>query len=225
MMKATITEIFSSIQGEGLYVGTKQVFVRFGGCQAFCCWCDTPAQYQKAKKYTIEDVFKKIFVLRSGCHSVSLTGGEPLLQSDFIKELLPYIKKMRLKTYLETNGILYQELQKIIKNIDIVSMDFKLPSSTKSKAYWKEHKEFLKIARAKEVFVKVVISKDTQVKDVRNAIILIRAMDKRIPFILQPNYKENVLALKKCLEYHQMCQKTLTNVRIIPQVHKILKIR
>ena len=85
---------------------------------------------------------------------MSLTGGEPLLQKDFLKGLLSLFKESRMISYLETNGILYKELQSIIDDIDIIAMDFKLPSSTKCRSFWDEHKRFLEVALRKEVFIK-----------------------------------------------------------------------
>ena len=61
-----------------------------------------------------------------------------------------------MKSYLETNGTLPGELLKIIELIDIIAMDFKLPSSTGGKAYWHEHQEFLKLAMKSKVFWKRV---------------------------------------------------------------------
>ena len=81
-MKAKITEIFSSIQGEGPYVGIKQVFVRFFGCNTKCVWCDT--QKSSFKEYSIKEAASKIRLLSAYSHSVSFTGGEPLLYKDFI---------------------------------------------------------------------------------------------------------------------------------------------
>ena len=225
MKKVKITEIFSSIQGEGPYAGVKQIFVRFFGCHMNCVWCDTHFKNNQPKEYSIKEVTKKIEALNKNCHSVSLTGGEPLLHKDFIKELAPVIRKMKLKVYLETNGILYKELKEIISNIDIVAMDFKLPSSTKERSYWKEHKKFLTIARRKEVFVKAVITKDTTQKDIHKTIKVMNAIDSGILFILQPNFKDKELAVKKCLEFEMICSKKLSNVRIIPQVHKFLKVQ
>ena len=59
---------------------------------------------------------------------MSLTGGEPLLQVDFIKNLAPKIKERGLKVYLETNGTMPERLSEIIGHVDTVAMDVKLPS-------------------------------------------------------------------------------------------------
>ena len=88
-MKANISEIFQSIQGEGKYAGVKQVFVRFFECNMHCVWCDTPHSIvdttRRFDQYTLDELYKEISNLWESCHSVSLTGVEPLMQSNFIK--------------------------------------------------------------------------------------------------------------------------------------------
>lgn len=138
-MKARISEIFHSLQGEGKYTGVPQVFVRFFGCNLRCRWCDTPqaldgplARFQES---SVGEVLNEIQGLwKEDCHSVSVTGGEPLVQADFLKELLPQFKARGQRVYLETNGVLVEELAGVIDHVDIVSMDFKLPNSARAPA-------------------------------------------------------------------------------------------
>jgi organic radical activating enzyme len=157
---------------------------------------------------------------------VSLTGGEPLVQNDFIKELLPSLKKEGMRSYLETNGIFDRHLAQIIGDVDIIAMDLKLPSSTKCRPYWEEHAAFLRIARQKEVFIKTVISSDTQKEDVVRSVELVAGIDPNIPFILQPNYFERQNgALNRCLDYQDYCRQYLTDVKVMSQMHKMWKIR
>ena len=229
-MIAKISEIFKSIQGEGKYAGVKQVFVRFYGCNMHCVWCDTPYAIGdtpgKFKEYSVAGLLKEVEVLSKGCHSISLTGGEPLVQKDFIKEFLIARKKIGVKTYLETNGMMPEALKEIIDGIDIVAMDIKLPSSAKCQSYWREHEEFLKIAKKRDVFIKAVVSSDTAKDDIVKATKLIAKIDREIIFILQPNFfemKNGVLS--KCFEFQDYSLKYLSNVRVIPQMHKFMKLR
>ena len=230
MEKAKISEVFHSIQGEGKYTGREQVFVRFFECNMHCVWCDTPISIgdttRHYKEYSLEELFAEIKDLWPGCHSVSLTGGEPLMQKDFIKELLPSLKKEGMLSYLETNGIFDQHLAEIIADVDIIAMDFKLPSSTKCRPYWEEHAAFLRIARQKEVFIKAVISSDTQQEDITRSVELVAGIDPNIPLILQPNYfqRQNG-AMDRCLDYQDYCRQYLTDVKVMSQMHKVWKIR
>lgn len=58
MIKANINEIFASIQGEGRYVGEKQLFVRFSSCNLKCAYCDT--QHQQGQSFSVFDVASEI---------------------------------------------------------------------------------------------------------------------------------------------------------------------
>ena len=224
-MKARIAEIFVSIQGEGLYVGKQQIFVRFYGCNLNSCrFCDTRLHsFKEYEPYDLFDYLKSDF---SGCRFISLTGGEPLVQRDFLKEFLPLIKKTGFKTYLETNATLPEALRQVVNYIDIIALDFKFPSSTGLRGFWQEHRDFLKIASLKEAFVKAVICNETDLADLNKALQLLSDFDRDIPFILQPNsYEDNELLRNKIREFHRFSLKFLSDVRIIPQTHKIIGIK
>ncbi len=229
-MNAKILEIFHSTQGEGKYVGVPQVFVRFFECNMHCVWCDTPHSIgdttRHYKEFSLDQIVDEVSRLWGRSHSVSLTGGEPLLQADFINRLTPVLKKNRMSVYLETNGVLPDELAQVIDGVDIVAMDIKLPSSTQCKEYWAEHEEFLKIASAKDLFVKVVVSNQTTKEDIGRAVDLVKRLAPDVPFILQPNFfdmKDGIVA--RCVEFQKDCLGSLSDVRIIPQLHKFMKVR
>lgn len=229
-MKAKISEIFHSIQGEGRYTGREQVFVRFFECNIHCSWCDTPHSIgdttRHYREYDLEELFAQVKELWCDCHSVSLTGGEPLVQTGFIKALLPLLKQEGMKSYLETNGIFDKQLETIIDDLDIIAMDFKLPSSTKCRPYWEEHAAFLRVARRKEVFIKAVIGADTHKDDIIRSVSLVAAIDPTILFVLQPNYFDRHNgALEKCEEFKDYCQQHLSDVQIMTQMHKEWKVR
>lgn len=100
-----INEIFYSIQGEGGYVGTPMVFVRFSGCNLKCPWCDT--NHQKGKKLTSKEIIKaiqKLVPTPGMLLPVCLTGGEPMLQVD--RELELNLIGVGYILHLETNGTL-----------------------------------------------------------------------------------------------------------------------
>lgn len=223
MVKAKITEIFSSIQGEGLYVGQAQAFVRFHDCNLNCNFCDEQNK-KKFKEYTPEELIAAI--LKENKKVISFTGGEPLLYADFLTEVLPYLKKKGFIIYLETNGILKNKLLDIIGFLDIISMDIKLPSSAGCSALWKAHSDFLKEAIAKKVFVKSVITNKTLLADIKKAISIVEKIDRDIFFILQPVTVNNrIQKIKQAEEFLSAACSRLRNVRLIPQVHKILGVK
>ena len=226
---ADIVEIFSSIQGEGVFLGVKQIFVRFKDCNLNCCFCDEPRDVP-AKKYSVENLIDEIKFLdktHGPHHSISFTGGEPLLYAEFLVEVLGPLKKIPLRSYLETNVTLADELLKVVDLIDIIAMDFKLPSSTKEKEFWKSHLEFLKLASKKKVFVKAVVTHETACSDIEKAVSLVNSVDKNIPLILQPaapvksiGRSKNNGAIMGII--NAALQNRLGDIRIIPQAHKRL---
>ncbi len=218
-----INEIFKSLQGEGPYLGAEQIFVRFAGCNLACKFCDT--KDLSSYDYSLEAILKEIENL-PGSNFVSITGGEPLLQVDFLGLLLKELKVRKFKVYLETNGTLVDGLSRVIDFVDIVAMDFKLPSSTGLKSYFDEHNEFLKISRIKEVFIKAIITESTCYEDVKNAVRIIGCQDKDILLVLQPDTNQLSQELfKKISDLRSLALEYLSNVRIMPQVHKILGVR
>ena len=232
MSKAQISEIFQSIQGEGKYAGVRQVFLRFFGCHMHCSWCDTPESIgdttRNYKEMTLKEVFAQVKSLYKDCHSVSLTGGEPLLQADFIAQLLPHLKKAKMPAYLETSGVLHKALAQVIKGVDVVSMDFKMPSSTGERSFWKEHEQFLDVIlrNKKDFFIKAVVSSKTEKADILKTAKILSSKKKDALFILQPNtFDLGKGVVQKCDDFQRMCFKFLPNTRVIPQMHKFMKIR
>ena len=229
-LKANVLEVFRSIQGEGKYAGQEQVFVRFFECNMHCVWCDTPHSIGDGRRqydeYSLPSLVETIRGIRGNCRAVTLTGGEPLLQADCIRELASVLRREEMRIHLETNGILPDELKKVIDAIDVIAMDIKMPSSTRCRSYWEEHEEFLRTAVKKEVFIKTVVSGETAFADLERAVELVEGIDPDILFILQPNYfemREGVV--RKCEEWQEYCSSRLNNVRILPQIHKFMKLR
>jgi 7-carboxy-7-deazaguanine synthase len=224
MNKGRINEVFSSIQGEGLYLGEKQIFVRFFGCNLGCGYCDT--KLDSFMEYDPEELMDEIKLYSDKHHSVSFTGGEPLLQKDFLKEVLKRSRKERNINYLETNGTLPQALEEVIDYVDIVSMDIKLPSSCGTKPCWEEHRKFLKTASSREVFLKVVICESTKELDLKEGLKMIKEVDASAILVLQPNSQENKAILdEKLKKFKNICIKEKVSSCIIPQMHKIVGVK
>lgn len=154
---------------------------------------------------------------------LSLTGGEPLLQQDFLSAWLPQMRPA-FSVYLETNGIQFEALQHIVDLIDVVSMDIKLPSATGLRSYWEEHRKFLAASRGKECFVKAVMTNDTSRDDIVTAAKIILSIDASVPFILQPATGCAAPAPAMLLAFQEIALTILGDVRVIPQVHKMLQV-
>lgn len=226
-MKVPITEIFCSVQGEGLYCGQKQVFLRFAGCNLSCSYCDEPAALSGAGAFSLSAREAAAAVIglarKESARAISLTGGEPLLRWKFIKELAPALKEAGLAVHLETNGTLYRELSEVKDFADAISMDVKLPSSTGQRSRWREHAAFLRAAPEK-TFLKAVVTSETSISDVKKAADLAASVSKSIPFFIQPLTKrpgaavrppEEVFLREACC----LCAARLSNVKLLAQQH------
>lgn len=220
-----INEIFSSIQGEGVYFGQKQVFLRFSGCNLSCGYCDT--EFESFQEYDTDSVLRKIQSYGPDFSCVSFTGGEPLLQKDFLKESLTLVKEKGYQTYLETNGTIPAALNEVIGLVDIVAMDIKLPSSSGvSDDYWRRHYDFLNIAQAKDVFVKVVVGVNTSCGDFITMLDLLQSLDYSGALVIQPNSRDGLEELVDNVAlFKKLCAEYLIPSCVIPQLHKLIGVR
>jgi 7-carboxy-7-deazaguanine synthase len=230
-MKAPIIEIFSSFQGEGLWIGRRQIFVRFAGCNLSCNYCDTSTSQatDNGILMSVDEVLEKIEELKTpDLHSISFTGGEPLLYPDFINAV---INKINVKVMIETNGTLPDSLSKIDR-IDCVSLDIKLPEHFAHK--WEDsifENELLSIKLLleldKKIYCKLVVSPSTKLSTIKEVgeILANIITDKKIPIVLQPaspieqwKNRNNLL-----FEFSELIGQYL-EVLTIPQIHKFLNI-
>ncbi len=239
-----IMEIFHAIQGEGIYVGVQQIFLRLYRCNLRCAWCDTPESFHLTGKGEREDppgsrifhTFENPISIERTIefltpffslphHSISLTGGEPLVQSPFLQKLLPILKEKKEVIFLETGGTLPDPLKPLLPFLDIISMDIKLPSSAEEKPLWDKHEEFLKLAAERNAYVKIVLTKDTAEEEILQALSLVKKVSRTIPVILQPVTPIYTLlppTETQLLTWHYKALKLLQDVRVIPQTHKLI---
>ena len=233
MNQAHIKEIFESIQGEALHIGEKQVFIRFCGCNLSCNYCDT--DFEKEDSFLIHNTNKSVknpikpkelaeIIKSFDAKTISLTGGEPLLYADFLEKFLPLIDK---KIYLETNGTLPENLEKIINFIDVVSMDIKLFCSTNQHNEFDKNRKFIEVSKKanKEIFVKIVLNKNYSKEELLGAINIVNEFS--VPLIIQPmDCKDKSLELEKTtlIDLFNFVTQHCSNARLIPQMHKYLKL-
>ena len=242
---AELIEIFSSVQGEGTLIGRRQVFIRFMGCNLSCDYCDTNVEVDAATcrleltpgRLDFQELpnpveMKRVVALleRWGSgwpgvhHSISLTGGEPLLHVDLLHRWLPQLREI-LPVHLETNGVLHSALARIVREIDHISMDIKLPSSSGEAGLWDHHLSFLETAADADVSVKVVVNSATEHWEIQRAAEMIAAVSADIPLIIQPETAAD-LAIKisslGLLELQEIAAAVIDDVRIIPQTHRFI---
>ena len=166
---------------------------------------------------TIDELLNKI-----GERQVAITGGEPLLQIDFLRELCDRLAASGKSLYLDTNGTLPDSLQQVVDYFDTICIDFKIPSATRCPALWNEHEQSLHLAKNKDVFVKIVINEDFLPAELDATCKIIARVNKTIPLVIQPQFGKRIPGLS---ELQSKALSMLADVRVIPQVHKYLKLR
>jgi 7-carboxy-7-deazaguanine synthase len=109
-----VQEIFPTVQGEGPHTGVASVFVRLGGCNLACAFCDT--EFESFHEMTLEAVLAEVYALaEDGRKLVVITGGEPLRQP--IALLCEALLAAGFTPQIETNGTLWRELP---QGVDII---------------------------------------------------------------------------------------------------------
>jgi 7-carboxy-7-deazaguanine synthase len=139
-MKLRISEIFHSVQGEGIWAGIPSTFVRVSGCNLRCVWCDTPYASWKPEgpTQTIDEIVEQ--VTKANLNHVVLTGGEPML-FDAIEELASRLKSLGKTITIETAGTIYRDLP-----CDLMSISPKLAHSTPiGQGDWEQRHESLRL--------------------------------------------------------------------------------
>jgi 7-carboxy-7-deazaguanine synthase len=119
-----ISEIFYSIQGEGILAGVPSVFVRTTGCNLRCTWCDTPytSWNPEGRDYSLDEIVSEARGV--GAKHTVVTGGEPMI-ADGIVELTHRLKESGLHITIETAGTVHKDVV-----CDLMSISPKLANST-----------------------------------------------------------------------------------------------
>jgi organic radical activating enzyme len=255
--RARLVEIFSSIQGEAELIGVRQIFVRFFGCNLRCAWCDSPESLTAPpgplpagrveqtpgredflpfpNPASLPEVMRAVLQLaRAPHHSVSLTGGEPLLHARFLEAFLPRLRAAGLPTYLETNGLLADHLSRVLPCLDWLAVDLKPPSCTYDPCSdWLErHRAFLRTAlaapKAPRLLLKLVVSADAAEDEMRAAFALAAEEAPGASLTLQPVTPFGTVTrspdVEQMLRWHSLASRSVPEVRLIPQVHKLLRV-
>ncbi|MEC3885823.1 7-carboxy-7-deazaguanine synthase QueE [Halobacillus sp. HZG1] len=235
MNKFPVLEIFGpTIQGEGMVVGRKTMFVRTAGCDYSCAWCDSAFTWDGSAKHDIERLTSEEIVTRliqtggDQFDHVTISGGNPALLKN-LHELIVPLHERGIEVALETQGSRWQEW---FPQIDDLTISPKPPSS-KMKTDWNVLDDILyrleTAGRLQNTSLKVVIfNKDdlTYAEEVHERY-------PHVPFFLQvgnDDLEENeagTLASHLLDQYEWLIEQVvasskLNKVRVLPQVHALV---
>jgi organic radical activating enzyme len=167
-----------------------------------------------------------------GLHdSISLTGGEPLLHAPFLVEFLPQLRlSTGLPVYLETGGHRPEQLAMVLPYLDSVGMDIKLKSAS-GEDRMQAHSKFLQLCHnaSVEVFVKLIISRNTNSAELEQVAQLVADVSPQVPVFLQPvtpleasNHVGLPPSPEQVLAWQAVLKRSLSSVRVVPQTHKMI---
>ena len=248
-----VSEIFSAIQGEAALVGERQVFVRLTGCNIRCNYCDQPEALERtagpcriettagrrdwsieASPLAIERLVEAVSTLWGQVphHSISLTGGEPLLQGTRVEVLVNRFAEQGWPLMLETNGTLVPAFRMVVGKLTYVSMDLKLRSVDGELVAPTTQAKFLDeaLASGATTWVKVVIGPDTDPDEFDAGIAMVAGASGRrdapIEIFLQPLTPFGAATAaptpEQVLELHERALRIHPRVRVVPQTHKAI---
>lgn len=228
-----LSEIFTSIEGEGILFGTKTLFVRMAGCHLKCRWCDTSyaLPMYSGNSYSLEYVKKLIADhLKPFTYKVNFTGGEPLVQYEAVIDLAKFVRERGLRTYLESACYDSDRFAKLIPYIDICKVELKMRDS---KVVDMNHYDNLlqneirclrtSVKNHKITYIKIVVTNSTDIKEfaglVENIFQYVRTADIS-GFIIQPSDRIDEPTTERLLQFYDIVCPYYREVRIIPQLHK-----
>ncbi len=245
-VRASVAEVFRSFQGEGLLLGRRMVFVRLAGCRVGCRYCDTAWAFDAPASVAVPgragerrdnplDVAQVLALVNAadppadaGLAPVTITGGEPCEQADFVAALIAALAPREVM--LETAGLHVRELQRLAPLCRWVAADLKLPSATGLPDVFARHAQVLEsgaLSRS-ETFFKLVADGDVTDAELREAAALLARWLPRAPVFLQPVTPlggSPPLPRERLDAMVDILQAAGLSVRVVPQVHKVLGVR
>ncbi len=214
------------------------------GCNLRCAFCDTPNAWKESPVAKLERLpFSREFdelpnpisgklivekvreLWRPYFHSISITGGEPLLHVEGLREILRAFGRNRPMVYLETNGTLHRSLAQVVEELDIIAMDVKLSSVAHVENQLDNHRDFLALTSPGQAFLKVTISREVSLEELERTLKALSELGKTQTVVLQlvsGKLKPKPLAIEILEQAYALSQNYFQDVRVIPQMHKIL---
>lgn len=230
--RARIFEVFTSIEGEGVFCGTKTLFVRMAGCPFKCFWCDTEEALPAGSgaEYGIREACALIDErLEKHTFKVNFTGGEPLAQHEAVAAMAEHVRSRGVRTYLESSCYDSGRFARVLPHIDLVKVEFKTADSEfvdpgAHEGAVREAAECLRLAlgAGREAYVKVVVSSRTEPSAFADLAGRIFEAGSVSGFAIQPAHGPAAPPLERLMEFYDLVAPRCAGVRVIPQLHKAL---
>jgi organic radical activating enzyme len=241
-----ISEIFASIQGEGLHIGTMQLFIRLSGCSLKCRRCELTEFQQVQERFSIrpwpglrnlklmnpitpENLIKQVrnhYQLEK-FFCISILGGEPLEQSDFLLELLKLFEEKGLNVFVETSGLLADEFIKLNEHASYWCVDLKISKTWGFGGKLKPtHKKIISAANPQKTYFRMLLDSNDDPDAIIRQLegLALKDFDLVLqPFAHAPSHV-NDWDTSTILEWINLFRPFFRQVRWIPQVHKLLRI-
>jgi 7-carboxy-7-deazaguanine synthase len=225
-----VIEIFGpTIQGEGMVIGRKTMFVRTAGCDYQCSWCDSAFTWDGTGKddiklMTAKQVWNLLKELGGDSFDhVTISGGNPALLSA-LDELLQLLNSENVKVALETQGSKWQDW---FTKIDDLTISPKPPSSGMNTDYEMLDRIVTNLTENQSLFsLKVVVFNDLDFEYAKQ----VHLRYKNVPFFAQVGNDDittgdnEALTQKLLLKYEWLINKVveskdMNSVRVLPQLH------
>ena len=218
-----LSEIFYSLQGEGIDVGKPAVFIRTALCNLSCVWCDTKYTWdwnhydydKEVSQMTLDEIQEQISGFDAK-HCV-ITGGEPLLQQVKLVPLLSHLKSKDYFIEVETNGTILPS-NMIERFVDRWNVSPKLQNSLISKQHREVHACLQYFAKNSKAYIKLVICNRSDLAEVKALIEKYLLKKQRIILMPEGNSAEEIMEKSKWLS--EICLKN--GYRLSIRLHSLV---
>ncbi|CAM4117415.1 7-carboxy-7-deazaguanine synthase [Bacillus manliponensis] len=231
MSNIPVLEVFGpTIQGEGMVVGQKTMFVRTAGCDYSCTWCDSAFTWDGSAKEQIrqmgpEEIWNELVELGGGNFShVTISGGNPVLLKK-LDAFLTLLQEKGIRTAIETQGSKWQDW---LLQVDEVTISPKPPSSTMKTNFEMLDTVIHKLA-GKDFSLKVVVFDEVDFEYAKE----IHERYPHVPFFLQVGNDDTVttddtaLVSRLLQKYEWLIEKAvhckeMNDAKVLPQLHALV---
>lgn len=231
-----ILEIFRTMEGEGSHIGTPRVLVRTAGCAIKCAWCDTLWSWslKHATFVSLEQTLKQIEEHAAGyAKEISFTGGEVMHYPVQAMWLAERLKRKKYMLSLETSGLIFND--EVFSLFDFLSVDIKTPSSgvTITPEMIDMYKEMRQNYSGVQFKCVILNSKDIEWVNDNLKDFYVNGHRTHKPLILTPGVQNTDRSKEKGILGQQLMDamelvlvwNKQYNIRVIPQIHQLLKFR